>query len=235
MMSRKKSSGWTMVKALYVLPIAAFAAIAFANCSKTESEITTKKLSDAFSQEQCNQIRDFVKELGKDGTYIVKYDEDGVSTAYRMYTDETLKSVDIEEIKGNKNTESKVPVFFIDDTPEPEIDWDKVDYEKDVFQIVEEMPDFPGGELALRKFIAENIKYPEEAKIGKIEGKSYVQFVIDRDGYVKDVEIAGSSKSEILDNEAIRVVKSLPQWKPGMQRGQNVNVSYVVPINFQLN
>lgn len=108
-----------------------------------------------------------------------------------------------------------------------------VDKDEEIFFIVEEMPEFPGGDLALRKYIANTVKYPEEAQRNGIQGKVYVSFVVGKDGYVKNVKIArGVAPS--LDKEALRVVNSLPMWKPGKQRGQYVNVSYTVPINFVL-
>jgi TonB family protein len=108
-----------------------------------------------------------------------------------------------------------------------------LDDDDEVFTIVEDMPEFPGGELALRKYIAQSIKYPEEAIAKKIEGKVYVTFVVEKDGSVGSVRIARGVASS-LDNEALRVVTELPKWKPGTQRGQAVRVNYTVPINFML-
>jgi periplasmic protein TonB len=104
---------------------------------------------------------------------------------------------------------------------------------EEVFVIVEDMPEFPGGELALRKWIASNIKYPVIAAENGIQGKVYVQFVVDKDGKVTNARIARGIDAS-LDQEALRVVNNLPRWKPGMQRGKPVRVSYTVPINFQL-
>lgn len=105
--------------------------------------------------------------------------------------------------------------------------------EDEIFFIVEDMPEYPGGDLELRKFIANHIEYPEEAQKSGIQGKVYVTFVVGKDGYVKNAKIArGVAPS--LDAEALRVVNSLPMWKPGKQRGQYVNVAYTVPINFVL-
>ena len=104
---------------------------------------------------------------------------------------------------------------------------------EEVFLIVEHMPEFPGGDIALRKFIAENIKYPEEAKAKKIQGKVFVQFVIDKEGNVVSPKIARGA-DPLLDAEAIRVVKSLPKWEPGSQRGKPVNVSFTYPVTFSL-
>lgn len=107
------------------------------------------------------------------------------------------------------------------------------DVEKQVFYIVEEMPEFPGGELALRKFIANAIKYPVIAQENGIEGKVYVTFIVGTDGYVFGARII-RSVDPILDKEALRVVNSLPIWKPGKQRGQPVRVGFSVPISFVL-
>ena len=105
--------------------------------------------------------------------------------------------------------------------------------EPQVFFIVEDMPEVPGGELALRKYIAENVRYPEMAKENDIQGTVYVRFVVDTDGSVKNVEVI-RGVDQLLDKEAIRVVQSLPKWKPGKQRGKAVKVSHSVPIKFQL-
>ncbi len=103
----------------------------------------------------------------------------------------------------------------------------------EVFFIVENMPEFPGGELALRKFIANAIKYPVIAQENGIQGKVYVNFVVDKDGSVTQAKIARGVDGS-LDKEALRVVNSLPKWKPGQQRGKPVRVSYTVPISFVL-
>jgi protein TonB len=105
--------------------------------------------------------------------------------------------------------------------------------ESQVFFIVEDMPEFPGGELALRKFIANAIKYPVIAQENGIQGKVYVNFVVDKDGSITAAKIARGVDPS-LDKEALRVVNSLPKWKPGTQRGKPVKVSYTVPISFVL-
>lgn len=102
-----------------------------------------------------------------------------------------------------------------------------------VFFIVEDMPEFPGGELALRQYIANAIKYPVIAQENGIQGRVYVTFVVNTDGSVSDARIARGVDPS-LDKEALRVINSLPKWKPGKQRGKPVRVSYTVPINFVL-
>lgn len=102
-----------------------------------------------------------------------------------------------------------------------------------VFFIVENMPEFPGGDEALRKYIANAVTYPDGAKKEGIQGKVYVSFVVEKDGSVGDAKIERGVDPS-LDKEALRVVKALPIWKPGKQRGEAVRVQYTVPINFAL-
>ncbi len=101
------------------------------------------------------------------------------------------------------------------------------------FLIVEEMPEFPGGDAALRAFIAENVKYPESLGLTNVEGRVYVRFVVNKLGKVEQVKVA-RGVHEILDNEAVRVVSMLPDWKPGRQGGKEVDTYYTVPIMFSI-
>jgi protein TonB len=102
------------------------------------------------------------------------------------------------------------------------------------FMVVENMPIFPGGDLGLMKYIQKNVKYPPIAKEYNITGKVYVSFIVDKTGSVTNVKIVrGVDKT--LDAEALRVVKSLPKYKPGKQRGKAVRVMFTIPINFTLN
>jgi TonB family protein len=103
----------------------------------------------------------------------------------------------------------------------------------DVFMVVEEMPEYPGGVPALRQFLANSVKYPEEAIKKGIQGKVYVNFVVEKDGSIVVAKIARGVSPE-LDAEALRVVKLMSKWKPGKQKGEAVRVSYTVPINFAL-
>lgn len=102
-----------------------------------------------------------------------------------------------------------------------------------VYIIVEEMPVYPGGEEALRIDLAANIKYPEEAKKNGIQGKVYVTFVVDELGKVTDAKIA-RGVDPALDKESLRVMNDLKTWKPGMDKGKAVKVSYTIPIKFAL-
>ena len=106
--------------------------------------------------------------------------------------------------------------------------------EEVVFVIVETMPEFPGGQQALFKYLSENVKYPAIAQENGIQGRVICQFVVNKDGAIVDVEVVRSGGDASLDKEAIRVIKSMPKWKPGKQRGKAVRVKYTVPVNFRL-
>lgn len=102
-----------------------------------------------------------------------------------------------------------------------------------VFDVVEEMPSFPGGQGALMSYLASNIKYPVVAQENGVQGRVIVSFVVERDGSISDVKVARSVDPS-LDREAQRVVKSMPRWKPGKQNGSVVRVKYNVPVVFRL-
>ena len=122
-----------------------------------------------------------------------------------------------------------IPVeFSIDPLPQDD-DTDNIF----VYEIVDEMPEFPGGLEKLLQFLASNVKYPAKEQEKGIQGKVIVGFVVGTDGSIKNVKILKSVNLE-LDAEALRVVKLMPKWKPGRQKGKLVNVQYVVPINFEI-
>jgi TonB family protein len=102
-----------------------------------------------------------------------------------------------------------------------------------VFYVVEQMPQYPGGEAALRNFIAQNVDYPDDAAKKGIQGKVYINFWVSQEGKVTNARVVRGI-DPALDLEALRVVNSMPEWQPGYNRGNPVNVSYTVPINFAL-
>lgn len=106
--------------------------------------------------------------------------------------------------------------------------------EEVVFVVVETMPEFPGGQQALFKYLSENVKYPVIAQENGIQGRVICQFVVNKDGAIVDVEVVRSGGDPSLDKEAMRVIKSMPKWNPGKQRGKAVRVKYTVPVNFRL-
>ena len=148
-------------------------------------------------------------------------------------------SATIESLKMLINTKVEMGVSELPiapPPPPPPSPIDKpitVDGRDDVYVVVEEMPEFPGGVTALRNFLAQAVKYPAEAVSKGIQGKVYVTFIVDKDGSTKNAKIARGVESS-LDAEALRVVSSLPKWIPGKQKGEAVAVQYTVPINFKL-
>lgn len=104
---------------------------------------------------------------------------------------------------------------------------------KESIPLYQTMPAYPGGQKALRAFLSENVKFPEEAKKNGIEGRVIMQFVVDKDGSIGKVKVVRSCGDKSLDNEAIRVIRIMPNWKPGTIRGKNVRTTFRLPVNFR--
>ena len=139
----------------------------------------------------------------------------------------------IEIIEDDEEIENEAEVEDTESDEDVEIEIEEED-DEEFFMVVENMPEFPGGDLGLMKYIQKNVKYPAIAKEYNITGKVYVSFIVDKKGSVTNVKIVrGVDKN--LDAEAMRVVKSLPKYKPGKQRGKSVRVMFTIPINFTLN
>ena len=109
----------------------------------------------------------------------------------------------------------------------------KEEKKEEIFRSVEQMPQFPGGEAALMKYLSSHINYPPMAAENNVQGKVILQFVVEKDGKVGEVKVARSVDKD-LDREAIRVVKTLPKFTPGRQNGQPVRVWYTLPVTFKL-
>jgi protein TonB len=140
--------------------------------------------------------------------------------------EEEVESVEIE-------TEDKEDVAVV---IAPPVEVEEVEEEEEViFVVVETMPEFPeGGIQGLMKYLSENIKYPVIAQENGIQGRVTCQFVVNKDGSIVDVVVVRSGGDPSLDKEAVRVLKTMPKWKPGKQRGKPVRVKYTVPVNFRL-
>ncbi len=121
-------------------------------------------------------------------------------------------------VKEGEKTEAKMPTT-LDGIP--------------VFDTVEIMPEFPGGMQALMQYLAKSIKYPVQAQEAGTQGRVIVQFIVNKDGGVTDVAVARSVDAS-LDDEAIRIVKAMPTWTPGLQKGEPVNVKFTLPVMFKL-
>lgn len=145
-----------------------------------------------------------------------------VPVMFRLTEDNTqVKYAPIE----NKIDEMVVVGYAPEETTYPE--------EVTVFEVVEKMPGYPGGMSAMMAFISKNIKYPVAAQKAKIQGRVVIQFIVDKEGNIICPRVIRGA-DPLLDAEAIRLTTIMPKWKPGMQRGQAVNVKYTVPIMFRL-
>ena len=125
--------------------------------------------------------------------------------------------------------EEKAEVKFVP----TEVKSDTIIVQDEALDVVEVMPEFPGGNKAMMSYLAENIKYPKEAENAGMQGRVIVQFVVDTDGSIEDAKVV-RAVDPLLDKEAIRVINAMPKWKPGMQDGKEVRVKYTVPIAFRL-
>ena len=137
---------------------------------------------------------------------------------------------DVEEttIQASDETDKAVEVKYVP----VEVEEEEVE-EQQIFQVVEEMPEFPGGMGECMKWLGKNMKYPTISQENGVQGRVIVQFVVNRDGSIVDATVA-RGVDPYLDKEALRVVGLMPKWKPGKQRGKAVRVKYTLPVMFRL-
>ena len=153
--------------------------------------------------------------------------EEMVVVGYATQGKGVVSATDIPEVKKEEAAKAnQTEVIF-------EVPMEKAQKDEPIFQVVEEMPKFPGGLQEAMVFIGKNIKYPVAAQEARIEGRVIVQFVVGKDGSVSDIHTVRGVSPE-LDAEAIRVVSMMPKWIPGKQRGKAVAVKYTMPIMFRL-
>ena len=142
---------------------------------------------------------------------------------------ENDSQVEESTIQASDDTQAAVEVKY---TP-VEVEEEEVD-EQQIFQVVEENPEFPGGMKECMKFLSNNIKYPQISQENGVQGRVIVQFVVNADGTIVDPVVV-RGVDPYLDKEALRVIKLMPKWKPGKQRGKAVRVRYTQPVLFRLN
>ena len=119
------------------------------------------------------------------------------------------------------------------ESPEDTAQFKNAESTEKTYVVVEQMPAFPGGDAALMKYLSENIKYPEAAEKAGEQGRVVVNFIVEKDGAISNVNVV-RSVTPTLDAEAVRVIKAMPKWVPGKQDGQSVRVKYNVPVSFKL-
>ena len=140
----------------------------------------------------------------------------------------------VEVIKDNELLEKPVLIVSSEINIDVVVEENTEPIIETIFDVVEEVPEFIGGVGKLYEYLGNNIVYPEQAKDFSIQGKVFVQFVIWKDGTIKEVKVVKGAH-KLLNNEALRVVKNMPKWKPGKQRGINVNARFTLPIKFRIN
>lgn len=219
MMLKEKSNPWARLKYLYILPVAAIAVTAFARPEISETAEEISRMSDALGMEQASllfsRLHDISAAKVNDLTAIVeakavKTTEEPVQVAPVLK--DTAKPVEVKYIPAEVTEKLQGTPFF---------------------EVVEQMPEYPGGMAAAMEYIQKNIRYPETAKKNGTQGRVTVQFIVDKEGNVTEPKVIRAVDKD-LDAEAIRLVGTMPKWKPGMQKGQAVAVKYTLPVMFRL-
>ena len=188
---------------------------------------------------------------------IVKLIDKGILSSYTFTEDEIIYEIEKQIIHPPKPMENPVkkPEFVkvkphVNQNIQPKtnlpiklnnelvfseeyLEPDTIVFIDSIFDVVEENPSFPGGEKKLYEFLSKNLRYPEMAKENGIQGKVFIQFVVWKDGSIKDVKVVKSIHNT-LDKEAFRVVNKMPNWSPGKQQGKVVNTKFTIPIKFKL-
>ena len=213
-----KKSTWLLVGYVVVL---AFMFVAFEWTQRDVKIDTSQAVADVVFEEEIIPITETPEQAAPPPPEAPK-----VAELLEIVDDKA----DIEETTTIINEDNQarvevkyVPVQVVEEEPE----------EQQIFQVVEEMPEFPGGMAECLKFISKNIKYPTIAQENGIQGRVNIQFVVNQDGSIVD-PVVMRTVDPYLDKEALRVIKMMPKWKPGKQRGKAVRVKYTVPVTFKL-
>lgn len=194
---------------------------------KEKAEVKQKKVEI----QQPEKVVERVKSSVKFTAPVIKKDDEVKPEDELKNQDELLNTktaIGALDVKGNDDKDGEV--LKLKETvaqPEPKPEPEKV------FEVVEQMPSFPGGDKALLEYLSSNIKYPVVAQENGVQGRVVVSFVVEKDGSITDVKVVRSVDPS-LDKEAQRVVKSMPKWIPGKQNGSAVRVKYNVPVSFKL-
>ena len=198
------------------------------NQAKKQAEVKQKPKVDVEPEKVVERVKSSVKFTAP----VIKKDEevkpeDEIKTQTELMNTKT--AIGALNVTGNDETTGAVlQLKQAVAQPEP-----KPVEETKVFEVVEQMPSFPGGDAALMAYLRDNMKYPVVAAENGVQGRVVVSFVVERDGSITDVKVARSVDPS-LDREAVRVVKGMPHWIPGKQNGSAVRVKYNVPVSFKL-
>lgn len=218
MMNRHLSNPWARLRVLLMLPVVAFAIIMASACKNDEIQDSQQQTTVTY-ESSSNVISQMPG---------VKPDADGdVSINGKKVSKIMVNGEEVDE-----KTMAMIKELIAAQHPDSEIEIVESD-EEEVFMVVEDMPEFPGGTAGLLEYLRANIQYPAGCKANNIQGRVLISFVVEKDGSIVEPEVVKSVDEE-LDAEALRVVRNMPKWKPGMQRGNPVRVKYTVPVNFRL-
>lgn len=196
---------------------------------KKEAKVERKEV---VKQEKVEQVVEKVKSSIKFTAPVIKKDDEVRPEDEMKSQDEIMNSkvaVGFANVVGNDESGEvlKAKEVLVTEPVKPK------EEENKVFDVVEQMPSFPGGMAALMAYLQKSIKYPPVAEENGIQGRVICTFVVERDGRVTDVRVA-KSVDPSLDKEAVRVVSAMPAWIPGKQNGQSVRVKYTLPVTFRL-
>jgi protein TonB len=247
----RKNTGIRNLKALAVM-FAAFliiAGIVYAKVS-IENYIASKNAAiEADVELQSLAEKKEIKEEKKDEPEVEKIEVERVKSSVAFTVPEIKKDEEVKEDQEMKSqddlaeTNTAIGAFTVegnDETAEVKHVEEKIaepepvkEEETKVFDVVEQMPSFPGGPSALMQYLSSNIKYPVVAEENGVQGRVVCTFVVEKDGSITDVRVV-KSVDPSLDKEAVRVVKCMPKWIPGKQNGSGVRVKYTVPVTFRL-
>lgn len=245
MITQNKKAKGVVIKALLTLPL--FALLLFANCQTNgQNKTSAENTAEADKSVEAEKLTNFKLSDGcilsfSDPLEITFTDEEASISETKYYLDlndiknDTTFMIGDHEIVAVKNNDEYNSLSVKIDGKDLDINFlggmVKDDSETSVDP---DMPaTFPGGEVKMVEFLRENLKYPESVKKKGIEGKVYVQFVVEQDGSINDVKVLRGVYEE-LDTEAIRVVKAMPKWNPGTQNGKPVRTTMMLPINFKI-
>ena len=193
---------------------------------KKEAKVERK---EPVKVEMEQKVVEKVKSSVKFTAPVIKKDEDVAPEDELKSQDELAKTavaIGSFDVKGNDEAAGEV-------LKAKEVIAQEAPVEEKVFDVVEQMPQFPGGDAALFEYLSSHIKYPTIAEENGVQGRVIVTFVVERDGSITDVQVV-KSVDPSLDKEASRVVKGMPRWIPGKQNGAPVRVKYTVPVTFRL-
>ncbi len=253
MMKKMKTSQWAKFKALLILPLIAGLMLAFANPSPKMADTAggnEKTVSGNLTDRQTGSVlpgtavvikgTNIGTVADKQGNYSIKVADEKATLVFSHMGYKTQEIPIAKNAIINVELEVDAMVMVVDFNKENNVNvnvspnaQNNADNNKDIYKVVEELPSYTGGTEALQKFLEANIRYPEDAKKAGIEGKVYVNFVVNAEGRIREAKVM-RSVSPLLETEALRLTNSMKEWKPGSHNGEKLSMAVTMPIEFKL-